>query len=111
MDRSVGALSATATDYRRVDGRAPLMTMALSRRSEMPSALERRIVARIDRLREEPLLVVGPELAHVLVGLDRRVDELVTLLLATPDVEAADHIAEVVETERPARRVGERDRA
>src|SRR6185437_3223799 len=38
--------------------------------------LERREIAGVDRLREELLLVVGPELAHVLVGLDGLVDEL-----------------------------------
>src|SRR5262245_58090467 len=80
------------------------------RPSPVLSALQRRIVARVDRLREEPLLVIGPELADVLVCLDRRVDELVTLLLAPPDVEAADDVAEVVEAERAARRVGERHR-
>src|SRR5262245_60815354 len=71
------------------------------------SALERRIVARVDRLRQEPLLLVGPELADVLVGLDRRVDELAVLALAAPDVEVAHDVAEMVEVERPARRVGE----
>src|SRR5262249_48327233 len=75
------------------------------------SALQRRIVPRVDGLREKPLLVVGPELTHVLVGLDRRVDELVALLVAPPDVEVPDHVAEVVEAERPARRIGERDAA
>src|SRR5258708_1179838 len=54
------------------------------------SALQRRIIPRVDRLRQEPLLVVGPELADVLVGLDRRVDELASLALAAPDVEVAD---------------------
>src|SRR5215471_18508018 len=75
------------------------------------SALERRIVARVDGLRQEPLLVVGPELADVLVGLDRRVDELAVLALAAPDVEVADDVAEMVEVEGPARRVGEADAA
>src|SRR6266571_1646154 len=71
------------------------------------SGLQRRIVARVDRLREKPLLVVGPELAHVRIGLDRRVDELVALPLAFPDIEVPDDVAEVVEVERPARRIGE----
>src|SRR5215510_7230922 len=47
-------------------------------------ALQRRIVARVDRLGQEPLLVEGPELADVLVGLDRRVDELAAFALAAP---------------------------
>src|SRR5512147_2114050 len=75
------------------------------------SALERRIVPRVDRLGEEPLLDVGPELAHLRVRLDRGVDELVALALAAPDVEVADHVAEMIEGERPAGRVGERHRA
>src|SRR5215468_10039459 len=90
------------------------MLFAASSQRFMPpdaSALERRIVARVDRLRQEPLLVVGPELADVLVGLDRRVDELAVLALAAPDVGVADDVAEMVEVERPARRVGEADAA
>src|SRR5262245_54561893 len=75
------------------------------------STLQRGVVSRVHGLRQEPLLVVGPELAHVLVRLDRRVDELVALLLAAPDVEAADDVAEVIEAERAARRVGQRHRA
>src|SRR5579864_3193277 len=75
------------------------------------SALERRIVPRVDRLGEEPLLVVGPELAHVRVRLDGGVDQLVALSLAAPDVDVADHVAEVVEVERAPRGVGERDAA
>src|ERR1051326_1974342 len=58
------------------------------------SALQRRIVPRVHRLREEPLLVVRPELAHLRIGLDRRVDELVALPLAAPDVVAAHHRSE-----------------
>src|SRR5712691_6786426 len=72
------------------------------------SALQRGIVARVHGLREEPLFVIRPELAHLRKGLDRRVDELVALPLAPPDVEAPDDVAEVVERELPARRVGER---
>src|SRR5690348_1156061 len=44
------------------------------------SGFQRRIIARIDRLREEGLLVIGPELADILVGLDRLVRELAVLL-------------------------------
>src|SRR4030095_5396451 len=57
------------------------------------SALQRGIVARVDGLGEKPLLVVGPELTHLGIGLDRRVDQLVTLLLHPANVEAADHVA------------------
>src|SRR5262249_60241541 len=64
-----------------------------------PSRAKRRIVARVHRLGQEPLLVVRPELAHVRIGLDRRVDELVALLLAAADVEGPDDVAEVVEVE------------
>ena len=38
-----------------------------------------RVVARVDRLRQEPLLVVRPELAHLGIGLDGRVDQLAAL--------------------------------
>src|SRR5262245_24650669 len=79
-----------------------------ARRGCPVSALQRRVVTRVDRLRQEPLLVIGPELAHVRIGLDRRVDELVALALGAAYVEAADDVAEVIEMERPARRVGER---
>src|SRR5215510_7932579 len=77
--------------------------------AEAPSRFERRKIARVDGLREEPLLVISPELADLRIGLDRGIDELVALLLALADEEAPDHVAEVVERERPARRVGERD--
>src|SRR5262245_30973247 len=69
------------------------------------SALQRRIAPRIDGLGEEPLLLVRPELAHVRIGLDRRVDELVALPLAAPDEDVADDVAEMVELEWSARRV------
>src|SRR5690348_8976646 len=51
---------------------------------------QRRIIARIDRLREEGLLVIGPELADILVGLDRLVHELAVLLLNAANVDIAD---------------------
>ena len=58
---------------------ALIVSMDRGRQHAAPAArfalrLERRVVARIDRLREELLLVVGPELADVVVGLDRLVD-------------------------------------
>src|SRR5215471_20413306 len=100
----------TASTSQRLTG-AALSSRRRGGRPSARSALHRRIVARVDRLGEEPLLVVGPELAHILVGLDRRVDELVALSLAAPDVEGADDVAQVVEVERTARRIGERDGA
>src|SRR5438105_13615978 len=87
-----------------------LLTASTNQRLIAPaarSALERRKVPGVDRLREEPLLVVRPELAHLGIRLDGRVDQLVALALAAPDVEVADDVAEAVEVERPARRVGE----
>src|SRR6185312_9204375 len=45
------------------------------------SGFDRREVARIDRLLEELLLVVGPELTHVVIGLDRLVDVFAARLL------------------------------
>src|SRR5690242_8167796 len=71
---------------------------------------ERWIVARVDGLLEELLFVVGPELTHVMVCLDRLVDQLAVRLFEMADVEVADHVAEVVELDRAARRVSERYR-
>src|SRR5258708_4631718 len=95
--------ASTATRFRSTDASFPT-----GRSRGSASALQRRIVARVDRLREEPLLVVRPELAHVRIRLDRRIDELVALALAAPDVEGPDDVAQVVEVERTARRVRER---
>src|SRR6266542_1747001 len=75
------------------------------------SALQRGIVTGVDGLREEPLLLVGPELTHLRIRLDRGVDELVALLLAAADVEVPHDVAEVIEAEGAARRVGVRDPA
>ena len=62
--------------------------------------LRRRIVARVDRVGQEFLLVVGPELADVRIGLDDRVDELAVLALAFADEDVADDVAVVVELDR-----------
>src|SRR6476620_3187595 len=43
--------------------------------------LRRRIVAPVDRVLQELVLVVGPELANVRIGLDDGVDVLAVLLL------------------------------
>src|SRR4249920_246693 len=76
--------------------------------------LERRVVARIDRLRQELLLVVSPELADVVVGLHGFVPEAQTVLGALfaqlPDVEVANHVAKMIELDRAAWRVSQVDR-
>src|SRR5437588_11094748 len=79
------------------------------KQSRCSSALQRRVVARVDRLRQKPFLVIGPELADIGIGLDRRVDQLAVLLLAAADIDVADDITEMVEMEGPARAVGQRD--
>src|SRR6202166_353303 len=75
---------------------------------------QRRIIARIDRVREVFLLRPIPELADVLVGLDGLVPEFQAVFGAfgadAADVEVADYIAEVIELERPARCVCEAHR-
>src|SRR5580765_5894585 len=77
-----------------------LLTASTTQRFIAPaarSALERRKVPRVHRLRQERLLVVRPELTHLGIGLDRRVDELVALPLDALDVEGSDDVAELVE--------------
>src|ERR1700689_2971311 len=86
--------------------RGPGMTVSALR--------QRRIVARIYRMRQILLLRPIPELADVLVGLDGLVPEFQAVFGAfgadAADVEIADDVAEVVELERAARRVGEAHR-
>src|SRR6187397_3304719 len=64
------------------------------------SGFDRREVARIDRLLQEFLLVVGPELADVVIGLDRLVDQLAIRFFEVTDEEVADHIAEMIKLDR-----------
>src|SRR5437660_768051 len=77
--------------------------------------LQRRIVTRIDRMSEEFLLRPSPELTDVFVGFDDLVPQFQAVFgvfpATSPDVKVADHIAEVIEFERPARGVGQVDRA
>src|SRR5260221_3868436 len=56
----------------------------------------------VDRMLEELVRVVGPELADVGIGLDHGVDELAALLLDLADVDGADHGAVLVEAHRAA---------
>src|SRR5215207_2280260 len=69
--------------------------------------LRRRKIARVDGLLEELVLLIGPELADVRVGLDGGVDELAVLALAAAHEHGADHVAEAVESHWTARGVGE----
>src|ERR1017187_7328225 len=70
-----------------------------------------REVAVVNRLREELLLAVGPELADLRIGLDHGVPELVLvvaehlLLLDLLDVDVLDRVAHVVEFDRTTRSV------
>src|SRR5262249_18513557 len=67
------------------------------------TVLARRKIARIDRLPEERIPVVGPELADIRIGLDHRIPELVLvvaehfLLLDFLDVDVLDRREPVVE--------------
>src|SRR5512134_1209747 len=64
--------------------------------------LRRRPVARVHRVREEGLRVVGPELADGRVGENHRVHQPTVLPLYPPDVDVADDVAVVVERDRAA---------
>src|SRR5215469_7242331 len=75
---------------------------------------QRRIIARINWMREILLFRPGPELTNVLIGLDSLVPKLQPIFGAfganAPNVESPDHVAEVVEFQRAARRIGQIDR-
>src|SRR5262249_44265582 len=70
-----------------------------------------REVAIIDRLRQEPVLSVGPELTDLRIGLDYGVPELVLvvtehlLLLDLLDVDVLDRVAVFVELDRSTWRI------
>src|SRR5262249_24380861 len=72
------------------------------RRDLLLEVLGRRVVARIDRVLQEFVLVVGPELADVGIGLDHRVDVAPVLLLDLADIDVTDDVAELVEAHRSA---------
>src|SRR2546427_1392059 len=92
---------------------ATLFTAKVSHRlmcqySLLLEVLGRRIIARINRVRQECLFLVGPELAHIRIGLDHRVYELAILLLAPADEDVADDIAIWIELDGTTRRIGQR---
>src|SRR5271167_5129256 len=77
----------------------------ISAASRFGSVLEiarRRIIARVDRISEELLGIVSPELAHVRISLDDRVNETTFLTDHFPDVHVTDDVAVAVERHRPA---------
>src|SRR2546425_11189849 len=57
----------------------------------------RREVARVHRVLQELLRVVGPELAHVGIGVDHAVHQAPSLALTLADLAVADHVAEFVD--------------
>src|SRR5262249_4675922 len=56
----------------------------------------------VDRVLEELVGIVGPELADVRIGLDHRIDQLAALLLDLADIDVTDHVAVFVEAHRTA---------
>src|SRR5258708_29057518 len=62
----------------------------------------RREIARIDRIGEKRFLAVSPELADVRVGLENRIDQPAIIARDLSQVNIADHIAGVIELDRPA---------
>src|SRR5581483_11394052 len=70
----------------------------LFRRSRL-EVLRRRPVARVHRVLQELVGVVGPELAHVRIGLDHRVDQPPLLARHLADVDVADDVAVLVESD------------
>src|SRR5438105_11704510 len=64
-----------------------------------------RPLARIDRILQELLRIVGPELAHSRIGVDDRVDQASILAFDFANIDVADDIAVLVERYRAARRV------
>src|SRR5215469_13160236 len=73
-----------------------------------------RVIARIDRVAKILLLRPIPELADILVSLDRLVPEfqpVLRALIAEPaDIDVTDDIVEVVKFDWSSRRVGQRNR-
>src|SRR6266446_1980051 len=67
--------------------------------------LRRREVARVHRVLQELFRAVGPELAHVRIGVDHAVHQPAVLALDLADVDVADHVAVLVEPDLAARGV------
>src|SRR6266576_2051482 len=67
--------------------------------------LRRREVARVHRVLQELLRIVGPELAHVGIAVDHAVHQPPVLALHLADVDVADHGAVLVEPGLAARGV------
>src|SRR5438105_2653688 len=61
-----------------------------------------RPLARIDRILQELLRIVGPELAHCRVGVDDRIDQSSLLAFDLANIDVADDIAVFVERYRAA---------
>ena len=57
-------------------------------------------------MREECFLVKRPELADILVSFERPIDEFPVRFLDAPNVEVANNVPQMVEPDRPARRIG-----
>src|SRR5262245_3524976 len=102
---SITAMQGTRDQFNRSRARRTATTDRSGPRFQI---LRRRIVARIDRLRQEALLVISPELADIRVGLDDGVDELSAFALALADEDITNNVAEAVEANRAARRVEQR---
>src|SRR3989442_8759174 len=66
-----------------------------------------REVARVHRILQIIVRLVGPELRHVGERVDDRVLQTVAHLLDLAYVNVLDRVAEVVEANRPPRRVGQ----
>src|SRR4029077_17288645 len=60
------------------------------------------IVARVDWVFQEVVLVVGPELAHIRIGLDDGVDIFPVFFLDFADVNVSDDVPKLVEAYRTA---------
>src|SRR5215470_4134124 len=101
-DRSYSAASTEQLDENSAGGEQR-RSSSHAHSLQIPS---RRIIASIDRVGQKFLFVIGPELTDVRVALDRCVDQLSVLALAFADEDVAHDVAEVVELDRPARRIG-----
>src|SRR3989441_7712024 len=102
--------AARALRYRR----SPRHPSSCSRSGEPPPTLTvpaGRKIARVHRVLQIVVGLVGPELRHVRECVDDRVLQTVVHLLDLAHVDVLDRVAEVVETDRPARRIGEIDLA